>query len=167
MHKLYALLGAALLLGGCGFGMIYDIAPVEVMMEVTDADGRNLFEESQDATAKNWLEGPVTATFEGETYAFPSTVDTRAYAAMMHGLVVRSVRRADGSTVTCLVFGELSGETERCSDLTVTWPNGTTTVITVDNSFHWGITGRPHKKTLFRMNGETVSLPVRIQHTAL
>ena len=158
MKKALMALGAAVLLSGCGFGMIWDIAPVDVYMEVVDKDGNNRFEE---ATPGNWLQSEITATFEGESYTYPQP-GTRAYMAIMGGLVVRNYRNADGRNTTCLIFGELSGETDRHSDLVITWPDGTSDKITVDNSFRWGVTGRPHKKTTFSLNGEPVSIPIRI-----
>lgn len=157
MKRVLYLLGAVLLSAGCGYFMIWDIAPVEVAMEVVDAEGNNLFSES---TPGNWLQDRVTATFEGETYTYPQ-VETRAYLAIMNGLVVRDYHGQWGMG-TALVFGELSGETDRHSDLVITWPDGTTDTITIDNRFSWGVTGNPHKKTSFKLNGEAVSAPIRI-----
>ena len=159
MKRILSLLGLALLLSGCGLGMIYDITPVVVYMEVVDAEGNNRFEEQ---TIGSWLTSPVTATFEGETYTFPK-VETRAYLAIMGGLNVQSYNYGGGRRVTCLSFGELSGETDRRSDLVVTWPDGTTDTITIDNSFRWGVTGKPHKKTVLSLNGTPVpSGPIHI-----
>lgn len=142
------MLGALLLLSGCA---TWDIVPVIVRMEVVNEAGQNLFDAS---TAGNWLQNTFTATFEGETYTYPA-VKTRTYAAMMYGLYVTEIRTAS-ATFPGLNFGELSGESNRRSDLVITWPDGTSDTITVDNDFHW-VFGKPRKKTSFSLNGGTAS----------
>ena len=136
MKKVLYLLGAALLLSGCGFGMTWDIAPVIV-------------------------ESTVTATFEGETYRFPSP-ETRTYAAILRGLYIESYSFGPREGAVYFAFGELSGETDRSSDLVISWPDGTTDTITVDNRFRWRVNGYPDKKTSFKLNGESVTGPIRL-----
>lgn len=158
MKKVLYLLGAALLLSGCGFGMTWDIAPVIVEMEVVDAEGHNRFDEK---TAGNWLQSTVTATFEGETYRFPSP-ETRTYAAILRGLYIESFSFGPREGAVYFAFGELSGETDRSSDLVISWPDGTTDTITIDNRFRWRVNGYPDKKTSFKLNGESVTGPIRL-----
>ena len=159
MKKVLYLLGAALLLSGCGFGMTWDITPVIVEMEVVDAEGHNRLDEK---TAGNWLQSTVTATFEGETYRFPSP-ETRTYAAILRGLYIESYSFGPRAGAIYLAFGELSGETDRSSDLVITWPDGTTDTITIDNRFRWTVTGYPDNRTSFKLNGVPVSyLPIRL-----
>ena len=156
--SLVALLSAA----GCdviGYGKMWDIAPVEVKMEVVDAEGNNLFDEG---FQNNWLSKEITASFEGETYSFPPAPGTRAYMAIMSGLTVQIYGAWENNPRPVLVFGELSGETERDSDLSILWPDGSEDVIGIKHTFHWDILGNPQGKTTLTLNGETVSNPVRL-----
>ena len=138
--------------------MIWDIAPYSILMEVTDTEGHNLFEAS---TPGNWLEGPVVATFDGKTYNFPSeeTPETKELIVEITGLSVKKI--GNPSKVTVLEFGELNGGDNLTADLTLSWPNGTSDVISFKHTVSYQ-DGRPSTKTAHFLNGESVTAPVKI-----
>lgn len=49
-------------------GMIWDMSPIEFVLEVTDAQGHNMFDK---ATPNNWLSEPFSATFDGASFQWP------------------------------------------------------------------------------------------------
>lgn len=160
MRKLFSAAIVGCILSSCTLfdTKVWDIAPVTVRMEVIDAQGRNLFDET---TPGNWLGSEISATFEGESYIFPTT-DTRAYLAVLYGLHLEPYENADRSPVSVLAFGELDGTQERDSDLVITWPDGSEDIITVHRRFRWKWNGDPDGKTTWKLNGKETEYPVRI-----
>lgn len=146
--------------------MIWDIAPYSILMEVTDTEGHNLFEAS---TLGNWLEGPVVATFDGKTYNFPSeeTPDTKDLIVEITGLSVNKIKMIEPTQyMTVLEFGELNGGDNLVADLTLSWPDGTSDVITINHTVSHK-DGRPSTKTAHFLNGEAVITPVKIVKSSL
>lgn len=154
MYKKCLLIAAAVLSLSSCIGMKWDIAPVEVYMEVVNGEGQNLFDE---ATPGNWLGETITAVFEDEEYIYPSSGPTRTYAPQMYGLTVSEYKN-----MAVLCFGELDGEESRESDLVISWPDGSEDTITVKRTFRWKITGKPDGKTTLKLNGRKTGNPVRI-----
>lgn len=146
--------------------MVWDIAPYSILMEVTDTEGHNLFEAS---TPGNWLKGPVVATFDGKTYNFPSeeTPDTKELIVEITGLSVKKIKKTGNtSQVTVLEFGELNGGDNLTAELTLSWPNGTSDVISFKHTVSYQ-DGRPSINTAHFLNGEAVSAPVQIVKSVL
>lgn len=137
---------------------IWDINPVKIQMEVVDAQGRNLFDET---TPGNWNGSEISATFEGESYTFP-TADTKAYLAILYGLYVEPHGGSTGSTYPVLTFGELDGTQERNSDLVISWPDGSEDIISVHREFRWKHNGDPDGETAWKLNGKETESPIRI-----
>ena len=160
MRKLFPATIVACVLSSCTLldREVWDIAPVTVRMEVTDAQGRNLFDET---TPGNWLGSEISADFEGESYIFPTT-DTRTYKAVLRGLFLEPYENADRPSIPVLAFGELDGTKERDSDLVVRWPDGSEDIITVHRKFRWKWNGDPDGATTWKLNGKETGSPVRI-----
>ena len=131
--------------------MIWDIYPVVLSFVVSDAQGNNLFDES---TPGNWLSGPVTATFCGNTYEW-SPVNTKAYLAVIKGFYIYP-KSYTGSNEVMLNFGELDGTKKWDSDLIVTWPDNSKDIIRVQHAFRWDENGLPDAYTGFKVNGRDI-----------
>lgn len=142
-----------------GRDVIWDINPVNTYMEIVDRSGANLFDK---ATPGNWLEESISATFEGETWSYPAEEETRAFMPEMYGLRVVEYGSSTEPPRPVLVFGELSGETERNSDLVITWPDGTEDTLTISREFRWKANGAPKGKTVWKLNGKETGIPIRI-----
>ncbi len=128
--------------------MIWDIAPVEVIMVVTDAQGNNLFDAS---TPGNWLSESFSATFNGEEFLWPSA-RTREYFAELKGFYIYPSWYSDSKEVY-LRFGELDGVEDWDTDLFISWPDGSEDVIHVLHTFRWGKEGPETYHTEFKLNG--------------
>ena len=152
----------SLVLSSCTFlnteDKIWDIAPVMIRMEVVDAQGRNLFEET---TPGNWISSEISARFEDESYTFP-TVQTRAYMAVLYGLYLEPNGSGTGHQYPVLTFGELDGTEERNSDLVITWPDASEDIISVRRKFRWKRNGDPDGETILKINGKVTENPIRI-----
>ena len=126
----------------------FDMTPVVVRIEVTDTQGRNLFEES---TPGNWLTSSFSATFDGTEFVWPSA-QTKVYLAWLKGFYLDPVLIAQ-SHKTILFFGELDGLNKWDTDLCITWPDGTKDTIRVQHAFRWTKEGWPDSYTGFKVNG--------------
>ena len=142
------------------YGLVVDIGPYSITMEVTDSDGNNLFVSE---TPGNWLNSSFSATFEGESYSFPSE-DTKEYCVPISGL---SVQQLGDPPKTALCFGELNGQDTRTSDLTLSWPDGTSDVITLKHKCSSGEDGLPILETSYSLNGYPVSAPIPLVKTPI
>lgn len=125
--------------------MIIDMTPVVVRIEVTDTQGRNLFDES---TPGNWLTRSFSATFDGKEFVWPSA-PTKFYFAMLKGFYLEPNRAT-------LFFGELDGLNKWDTDLCITWPDGTKDTIRVQHAFRWTEEGWLDSYTGFKVNGVPV-----------
>lgn len=130
---------------------IWDIAPVEVILVVTDAQGNNLFDAS---TPGNWLSEPFSATFNGEEFQWPPA-RTREYFAELKGFYIYPSGYSQSKEVF-LRFGELDGERNWDTDLSISWPDGSEDVIRVQHTFRWGKKGPETYHTAFKLNGTPV-----------
>ena len=86
--------------------LIWDIYPLELIIEVVDKDGNNLMDPNNE---HNILESGITATFMGESYQLYDINNykmTRAYMPTPYGLVYRKFY---GSNQYFMYFGELDG----------------------------------------------------------
>lgn len=136
-------------------GMIWDIGPVEIILDVTDRDGNSLFDES---TPGNWLSTPFSATFEGQEFTWPAYLpwaQTKAYLATLRGFYVFPSWYMP--TNTYLRFGELDGTKTWDTDLRIAWPDGSKDRIRVQHAFRWDQNGYPDQYTGFKLNGVPVS----------
>lgn len=153
----------AALSNGCenGEDWIVDWAPVNVYIEAADADGNSIV--SPDMPG-------MSLTFRGETYTVidadsVARARTKAYLAIMDGLVARSYMEEDGQTVYRLVFGEIDGAEDMDEDLVLNWPDGSKDVIHYHCSDHkegrnpkcnrsWKLNGKKHSGNTFSFSGK-------------
>ena len=136
-------------------GMIWDIAGVELVLVVSDAQGNNLFDES---TPGNWLETPFTAKFDGQVFSWPHSLPwagTKAYLAHLDGFYIFPQWYMQTDEVY-LRFGELEGTKKWDTDLTIFWPDGSMDTIRIQHSFRWDEHGYPEIYTGYKVNGATV-----------
>lgn len=144
-------------------GMIWDIAPYNILITVADAEGNDLL----DPEAENNLVGNViTATFEGKTYemevdtnSVAGSVSGRAILPVFHGLVLH--KQTDGPYM--LTFGEFAGDTNLdATDVTIDWGEGLPQdVITVSHRFWWK-NHEPQQETTVLLNGVKTDNKVHI-----
>lgn len=168
MKKILYILAAVLLLTSCekdpfqaflakgsnspSGNMIWDIGPVELIIEVKDKQGNNLFDES---TPGNWLETPFLATFDGKEFRWPASLPwagTKAYLATLRGFYIYPQWYLPTDEVY-LRFGELDGTKKWDTDLCIFWPDGSRDVIRVQHAFRWNETGYPEFYTGYKVNG--------------
>ena len=128
-------------------GMIWDMSPIEFILEVTDAQGHNMFDK---ATPNNWLSEPFTATFDGTEFKWPTT-ETRAYFATLKGFYIWPSWYTK-SDVVYLRFGELDGTKKWDNDLCIFWPDGSKDKIRVQHAMRWNQDGYPEYYTAFKVN---------------
>ncbi len=137
--------------------IIWDISPYSILMEVTDTEGNNLFEAN---TPGNWLEGPVMATYDGKSYTFPpENKPTKELIVEVTGLSL--IKTGNPPSKTLLEFGEFNGGDDLTANLTLSWPDGTSDVITFKHTVSYK-DGVPSTKTAHFLNGESVTAPVKI-----
>ncbi|MCR5713625.1 MAG: hypothetical protein K6F98_01665 [Bacteroidales bacterium] len=141
---------------------IVDWAPVNVTIEAGDADGHSII--SPDMPG-------MTLTFKGETYtvkdaAEPYQAGTKAYLAVMHGLLAVPVVQEEGETTYCLVFGEIDGAADMDEDIVLRWPDGSQDIIHYHCSDHkegrhptcdrsWKLNGVKYEGDTFRFSGKS------------
>ena len=156
---------SAILLAACGKvsgeGWIVDWAPVNIHIEAVDDDNNSII--SPDMPG-------MTLSFKGQTYEVQPAesedgTETKAYAAMMRGLLAVPMYETDGKTVYKLVFGEIDGAADMDEDITLDWPDGSRDVIHYHCSDHregrhpkcnrsWKLNGKTHEGSTFRFSGK-------------
>ena len=134
--------------------MIWDVAPINIYVSVSNANGQNLLDS---ITPNNFVGKEITAEWDGQIYVADTIserqkqVITREYMPEMNGLmyVVKEGKQA-------LCFGEIDGAgTWENEPLTLRWPDGSTDVITIDAWAHQGYRNlKTYRK--FKLNGEVV-----------
>ena len=152
--------GSEKILGG---GWIVDWAPVNVIIEAVDTDGNSII--SPDMPG-------MTLTFKDVTYTVksvekPEEGQTKAYLAIMEGLIAQPAMEVDGKTIYRLVFGEIDGAADMDEDLILSWPDGSKDVIHYHCSDHkegrnpkcnrsWKLNGEKHEGNTFRFSGKSL-----------
>jgi hypothetical protein len=158
-----ALVVGLLSLSGCeemmGGDWIVDWTPVNILIEAVDADNHSIISPEMPG---------MSLTFKGETYTVKGVEgQTRAYLAVMHGLLAVPQYEVNGETVYHLVFGEIDGAADMDEDITLVWPDGSKDVIYYHCSDHkegrnpkcnrsWKLNGEKHEGGTFRFSGKTL-----------
>ena len=146
-----------------GDDWIVDWAPVNVYIEAVDTDGNSII--SPDMPG-------MTLTFKGETYTVRGVenqeeAQTKAYLAIMEGLIAQPSMEVDGKTVYRLVFGEIDGAADMDEDLVLDWSDGSKDIIHYHCSDHregrnpkcnrsWKLNGEKHEGNAFRFSGKSL-----------
>ena len=143
--------------------VIWDIAPVEFEIFITDSEGHDLL----DSTCQDNIIKDITVTYQGETYPVITEQEyygkqygsamTRAYMPQFYGLILR--RNWSHKTLANsdyeLVFGEFDGEENIDKrEITLNLPDGRLAILSYENHFMWKSNGDPKRSTVFYLNGQ-------------
>ena len=146
-----------------GGDVIWDIAPVELSIFITDDEGNDLL----DSTFQDNLIKDITVSYQDEIYPVMTEREyyekqygnnqTRAYMPQFYGLILRQYWShktfTNGSFE--LVFGEFNGdENIDKREITLNLPDGCQAILSYKNSFKWKSNGDPNKSTVFYLNGQ-------------
>ena len=141
-----------------GGGLIWDIVPLYLQIEVVDGAGHNLVDP---ANPNHILNTGITATFKGKTYELYDIKDfalSRAYMPMPYGLVYKA--DYDGKYV--LFFGEFEGTSNYNHELVmIDWKDGTKSEIKIDYKFKWK-NNNPKIKEKIWLDGKEVTRKIKI-----
>ena len=146
-----------------GGDVIWDIAPVELSIFITDGEGNDLL----DSTFQDNLIKDITVSYQDDIYPVMTEREyyekqygnnqTRAYMPQFYGLILRQYW--SHTTFTNgnfeLVFGEFNGEENIDKrEITLNLPDGRQAILSYKNSFKWKSNGDPNKSTVFYLNGQ-------------
>lgn len=142
------------LLSGCE-DRIWDIAPVDFRISVTDANGVDLLRPGNphaiDVTK-------VKAIYKGQEFECstgPSDAKTKAYMPHFHGLRLLCNTYYN---IYLLEFGELDGaESYTNESLTIVWPDGSRDEVSFNRDFQWRHNDTPYVKEEWFLNNSKVS----------
>ncbi|MDX9782844.1 MAG: hypothetical protein RBT35_07700 [Bacteroidales bacterium] len=159
MKKTFLLLAVlAIGLSSCDIfpdGKIWDIAPVEYIVEVTNAQGVDLLNQDNQNAIDTSL---IKAVYRGVEYKCskdPYIVSTKAYMPFFHGLQLSKYYQ---SNTFVLKFGELDGAKSYTNEeLTILWGDGTSDKIKFNRKFRWRFNGDPDSSEEWFLNGTKVS----------
>lgn len=167
MKKFSLFAMAMCLLSACdtigGGDVIWDIAPVEFKIFITDSGGHDLL----DSTVQNNLIKDITLSYQGETYPVMTDQEymektyghsqTRAYMPTFYGLILRKYWSHETFTYGDfeLVFGEFDGEESVDKrEVLLTMPNGRQVSLAYKNHFRWKSNGNPKISRQFFLDNQ-------------
>ena len=143
--------------------VIWDIAPVEFRIFITDSEGNDLL----DSTLQTNMIKDITVSYQGEIYPVMTEREyyekqygnhqTRHYMPHFYGLILRQYRSYKTYTYGDyeLVFGEFYGEENIDKrEITLNLPDGRQAILSYKNSFKWKSNGDPKKSTVFYLDGQ-------------
>lgn len=146
-----------------GGDVIWDIAPVELSIFITDAEGNDLL----DSTLQENLIKDITVSYQGEIYPVMTEREyyekqfgnnqTRAYMSQFYGLILSQYwsHKTFTNGNFELVFGEFNGEENIDKrEITLNLPDSRQAILSYKNSFKWKSNGDPNKSTIFYLNGQ-------------
>ena len=149
-------------------GVIWDIAPVQFDIFITDEQGHDLL----DSTYQGNLIKDISATYQGEEYPLITEWEyhekllreakTRMYMPQFYGLMLHRYRywshEAFHEGDFEMIFGEFSG-TENIDkrEITLRLPENQTIRLAYRNSFAWKSNGDPDKNTVFYLNDQELN----------
>ena len=170
--SLFAFAALALALCGCDDPIIdnpiVDWTPVNIYIYATDSQGHSIIQPDMPG---------MTLTFQGKTYsvkdkdAYYDSIRTKAYFAVMRGLLAEPVDTTANPKVYRLSFGEIDGAADMDEDITLNWPDGSTDVIRYHCSDHneykltvkrtWKLNGKDHDGGVFHFSDKSLKpIPV-------
>ena len=134
---------------------IWDISPVVVRVQVTDANGVDLLNPDN----QNSFEASgIKAIYKGKEYECNkdvSEVKTKAYMPYFYGL---QISKDFNNGAYILNFGELDGARSYFNEeLTILWGNGSSDKIKFNRKFRWKLNGDPEISEEWFMNDNKVS----------
>ncbi len=134
---------------------IWDISPVVVNVQVTDANGVDLLNPDN----QNSFEASgIKAIYKGIEYECnknASEVNTKAYMPHFYGL---QISKDINNGIYILKFGELDGAKSYFNEeVTIFWGNGSSDIIKFNRKFRWKLNGDPESSEEWFINGNKVS----------
>lgn len=133
--------------------VIWDIFPVVVTLQVTDANGNDLLNPDN---PNSYVTDSIKAVYNGKEYICKkgiSNVNTKAYLAQFYGL--RLIKRQLGTYVLC--FGEFDGAKSYSNEeVTVFWGDGTSDKVKFSRKFRMNSSGDPDISEDWYLNGAKV-----------
>ena len=151
---------------GCDSDVIWDIAPVEFGIFISDSEGNDLL----DSTFQDNLIKDITVSYQGEIYPVMTEFEyyeklnannqTRAYMPTFYGLILRQSwnSKTFSSSDFMLVFGEFDGEEDiDRREITLNLPNGCQTRLAYKNNFKWKSNGNPKASTVFYLDDKELN----------
>mgnify|MGYP007101857591 CR=1 FL=1 len=147
---------AVCLFAACGNNedIIWDVAPINLNIYITDSEGHDLL----DSTFQDNLINDLTVNYQEKTYPVMTerqyyAKETRYYMPHFSGLMLR--QNWNTKRDFRLVFGEFPGDEDIDKlDITLNLPDGRQTILSFKNSFRWKSNGKPNKKTVFYLDGQ-------------
>lgn len=145
-------------------GIIWDIAPVEVLMDVCDKDGNSLLTPD---TPGSVVGEEMTIQYEGKTYPIQWQTDipqpSRAYLAVFNGMWhhrLNSYNPSLDQNIWTIRIGELPGDETRDYTLPITF-RGKTHTLHISRKWY-GVKNKKNKTVITfdgkRVDGYTVRL---------
>lgn len=146
-----------------GGDVIWDIAPVEFNIFISDSEGHDLL----DSTYQGNLIKDIHVSYEGEDYPLLTEQEyykktygkagTRAYMPHFYGLLLRQYwsHKTFTNGDFEMIFGEFDGEEDIDKrEIILNLPNNQQIHLAYKNSFRWKSNGDPEKNTQFYLNGQ-------------
>lgn len=158
----------ALLLGACGKKgenpepPIVDFTPINLVIEVLDADGNDLVNPNHpNSIVKSSVRAEVEGKFfdlQSSSYAYenrkPTPEALRAYLPMWYGLSYAE-QRAEGRPWV-LVIGEFDGSESITREVKLHWEDGTTSLLKYSNKVEYNAKGYPKVERHYYLDGVEV-----------
>ena len=148
------------------FGMIVDWAPVEITIEAFDDAGNSIISPEMPG---------MSLTFKNQVFYIKhdepvreEEVQTKAYMAIMEGLVARPIQNEQGEIARYILwFGEIDGAKDMDEDIVLNWPDGSSDTIHYHCGNHrewpepkcdrsWKLNGQKHSGSNFIFNGKSL-----------
>ena len=165
--SLFAFAALAFILCGCEEPIIdspiVDWNPVNIYIYATDSQGNSIIQPDMPG---------MSLTFQGKTYTvrdakdYYDSIRTKAYFAVMRGLLAEPVDTTANPQEYRLRFGEIDGAVDMDEDITLNWPDGTTDVIHYHCSDHneskitvkrsWKLNGKDHDGGVFHFSNKSL-----------
>jgi len=134
--------------------MIWDINPVVVTLQVTNANGIDLLNPDNQ---NSFAAGNIKAVYNGKEYECNkgiSNVNTKAILARFYGLKIDK----NYTGTYNLFFGEFDGAKSYTNEeVTILWGDGTSDKIKFSRKFGWTILGDPDISEDWYLNGTKIS----------
>jgi len=133
--------------------VIWDIFPVVVTLQVTNANGIDLLNpDNQNSYAAD----SIKAVYSGKEYKCNKVIsfaNTKAYLAQFYGL--RMIKNQFGTYILC--FGEFDGAKSYSNEeVTVFWGDGTSDKVKFSRKFRMNSSGDPEISEDWYLNGVKV-----------
>lgn len=139
--------------------LIWDISPLVITLDVRDDAGNDLFDPE---FPDNIIESGVCAEYQGKYYDLSPRyiASTRYYMPHFRGLTYENFPYRE--VAYNIEFGELFGDKNYHDEkIIIHWGDGTKNVIVFTHSFWWK-KQKPHSKTTVYLDGEKVSMPIKL-----